>query len=90
MVAKPSIFRRMARGAVLLAVAALPALAPAPARAWWVRGGWGWVPGPLPVRPAPVVVPPGPVALAPAPPYRPVWVPGHLNRRGRWVPGHWR
>ncbi|MFZ0927548.1 MAG: hypothetical protein WAN11_03045 [Syntrophobacteraceae bacterium] len=37
--------------------------------------------------------PPPPVSYAP-PPYPPygyrVWVRGHYNRYGAWVPGHWR
>ncbi|MDE2180534.1 MAG: hypothetical protein KGJ40_06775 [candidate division NC10 bacterium] len=58
----------------------------------WVRVGINvGVPFPVVVTRAPVVVPtpvwyarPVPVA------YRPVWMPGHVNRWGAWVPGHWR
>jgi hypothetical protein len=80
-------------GAVL--AAAVAALVPAPARAWWVHGGWGWHGGVF-IGVPPVVVGPPPVAYVPPPPpppvYRPYgwhWVPGHYNWRGYWVPGHW-
>ncbi len=42
--------------------------------------------------PAPVYAPPYPPAYAPAyygAQHR-VWVRGHYNRNGAWVPGHWR
>ncbi len=42
------------------------------------------------VSPAPVFyAPPRPVYVRPAV-YRPVWVPGHYNRWGVWIAGHWR
>jgi hypothetical protein len=42
------------------------------------------------VAPAPwVYAPHRPVYVRPAV-HRPVWVPGHYNRWGGWVPGHWR
>jgi hypothetical protein len=38
-----------------------------------------------------VYTPPEPVYYAPEPvPYRAVWVPGHYDRFGEWVPGDWR
>ena len=51
-------------------------------------------PPPVFAAPPPRVYAPPPVYAAP-PPYvapgpRRVWVPGHYNRWGRWVPGHWR
>jgi hypothetical protein len=68
-----------------LVAAAQPALA-------WVRIGVN-VRVPFPV----VVTPVGAVVGAPvvhARPraiyYQPVWIPGHFNRWGAWVPGHWR
>lgn len=60
-----------------LVAAAQPALA-------WVRVGIGFrVPFPVVVAPV-VYAPPRPVH------YRPVWIPGHYNRWGAWVPAHWR
>jgi len=42
------------------------------------------------VAPAPwVYAPYRPVYVRPAV-YRPVWVPGHYNRWGVWIAGHWR
>ena len=52
----------------------------------WVDGHWAkhghqlywqkghWVTKPAPKRPGP----------------RSRWIPGHYNRHGSWVPGHWR
>jgi hypothetical protein len=34
--------------------------------------------------------PPAPVYYRSAPDHRRVWVRGHQNRYGEWVPGHWR
>ena len=68
-----------------LVAAAQPALA-------WVRVGIGfWVPFPVVVAAVPAVVA-APVVYAPPRPvhYRPVWIPGHYNRWGAWVPAHWR
>jgi len=68
-----------------LVAAAQPALA-------WVRVGIGfWVPVPVVVAPVAAVVA-APVVYAPPRPvhYRPVWIPGHYNRWGAWVPAHWR
>lgn len=73
-----------------LVAAAQPALA-------WVRVGVNVrVPFPVVVAPiatvvvAPVVyAPPAPVYYQPAV-YRPVWIPGHFNRWGIRVSGHWR
>lgn len=81
--------KRWAAGAALCAVAALPALTPTAAHAWW-RGGWG--PGVVVTAPPVVYAPPPPVVYAPPPvvarPYA-RWVPGHYNRFGRWIPPHW-
>ena len=74
-----------------LVAAAQPALA-------WVRVGIGLrVPFPVVVIPvaavvaAPVVyAPPRPVYYRPAVYHQPVWIPGHYNRWGHWVGGHWR
>jgi hypothetical protein len=33
---------------------------------------------------------PGPPGPPPPPGYAAVWLPGHYNRWGEWVPGHWR
>ena len=58
----------------------------------WVRVGVNvGVPFPVVVTRAPVVVL-APVWYARPVPvsYRPVWLPGHVNRWGAWVPGHWR
>jgi hypothetical protein len=39
----------------------------------------------------PPVPAPAPVYYAPPPPYHArVWIRGHYNRYGQWVPGHWR
>ena len=68
-----------------LVAAAQPALA-------WVRVGID-VRLPFPVVVAPVAaVVAAPVVYAPPRPayYRPVWIPGHYNRWGAWVPAHWR
>ena len=73
-----------------LVAAAQPALA-------WVRVAVDVrVPFPVVVVPVATVVaspvvyaPPGPVYYQPAV-YRPVWIPGHFNRWGEWVPGHLR
>jgi hypothetical protein len=68
-----------------LVAAAQPALA-------WVRVGIGLrVPFPVVVVPVAAVVA-APVVYAPHRPvhYRPVWIPGHFNRWGAWVPAHWR
>jgi hypothetical protein len=68
-----------------LVAVAQPALA-------WVRVGIDVrLPFPVVVAPvAPVVA--TPVAYARPRPvqYRPVWIPGHYNRWGAWVPGHLR
>ncbi|MBV9747737.1 MAG: hypothetical protein JO157_02870 [Acetobacteraceae bacterium] len=78
--------KRWAAGAALCAAAALPALTPTAAHAWWR--------GPAVVVAAPPVVyaPPPPVVYAPPPRYVPRpyarWVPGHYNRFGRWIPPH--
>ena len=74
---------------VLLVVGLVAAAQPAKA---WVRVGIGFrLPFPVIVAPVAAVAP---VAVAYAPPapvyYQPVWIPGHLNRWGAWVPGHWR
>jgi hypothetical protein len=74
---------------VLVMVGLIAATRPALA---WVRVGINvGVPFPVVVTRAPVVVPapvwyvqPGPVS------YRPVWIPGHVNRWGAWIPGHRR
>lgn len=58
----------------------------------WVRVGINvGVPFPVVVTRAPVMVP-APVWYAQPVPvsYRPVWIPGHFNRWGVRVPGHWR
>jgi hypothetical protein len=92
--------KRAALGLAIATVAALPLLTPGAARAWW-SGGWGWHPGccwrggvfvgiaPPPVVIGPPVYAPPPVYYAPPPVYGPRWVPGHYNRWGYWVPGHW-
>ena len=75
----------MALVVVGLVAATQPALA-------WVRVGINvGVPFPVVVTRA-VAVGPAPVwHMQPAPVYyRPVWLPGHVNRWGVWVPGHWR
>ncbi|PWB79990.1 MAG: hypothetical protein C3F08_05365 [Candidatus Methylomirabilota bacterium] len=59
----------------------------------WVRVGINVaVPGPMIVTGTPVVMAPAPGwRMRPAPVYyRPVWTPGHFNRWGAWIPGHWR
>lgn len=58
----------------------------------WVRVGINvGIPGPVVVARAPVVAPAPMWRARPAPVYyRSVWVPGHVNRWGAWVPGHWR
>lgn len=69
-----------------LVAAAQPALA-------WVRVGIGFRVPFFPVVVAPVAaVVAAPVVYAPPRPvhYRPVWIPGHYNRWGAWVPAHWR
>jgi len=73
-----------------LVAAAQPALA-------WVRVGINIrIPFPVVVAPVAAVVAspvvyarPAPVYYQPAV-YQPVWTPGHYNRWGAWVPGHWR
>ena len=68
-----------------LVAAAQPALA-------WVRVGVNVrVPFPVVVTPVAAVV--GAPVFHPRPRvvyYQPVWIPGHFNRWGAWVPGHWR
>ena len=74
-----------------LVAAAQPALA-------WVRVGIDVrLPFPVVVAPVAAVVPAAAVYAPPRPVYyRPavyhghVWIPGHYNRFGAWVPGHWR
>jgi len=58
----------------------------------WVRVGINvGVPYPVVVTSAPVVAPAPGWRMRPAPvSYRPVWIPGHFNRWGVRVPGHWR
>jgi hypothetical protein len=58
----------------------------------WVRVGINvGVPYPVVVTRAPVVAPAPGWRMRPAPVYyRSVRVPGHVNRWGAWVPGHWR
>jgi len=87
--------RKLLLGGALATALAVPLVTPAPAQAWWVRGGygwhggWGWHPGwgwrgGVVIR-GPVVVGP-PVAYAP---YRYRFVPGHYTPWGAWVPPHW-
>ncbi len=76
----PAAAMRCAALALALAIAAVPVSARAWEHSWWgsrvaIRG----------VVPAPAYSPPFYVA----PPPR-IWVPGHYNWRGRWIPGHWR
>ncbi len=74
-----------------LVAAAQPALA-------WVRVGINIrVPFPVVVVPAAAVVaapalyaPPAPAYYQPAVYHRPARIPGHFNRWGVWVSGHWR
>ncbi len=58
----------------------------------WVRVGINvGVPYPVVVTSAPVVAPAPGWRMRPASvSYRPVWLPGHVNRWGVRVPGHWR
>ncbi len=58
----------------------------------WVRVGINvGVPYPVVVAGAPVVAPAPGWRMRPAPVYyQSVWVPGHVNRWGVRVPGHWR
>jgi hypothetical protein len=95
-------FRRFRPVLLASAVVAAMLVLPRPAFAWW-HGGWG--PGLSvgivipPILPPPVYYPPPPIYYAPpaayyAPPasYAPpgqVWIPGHYNARGVFVPGHW-
>jgi hypothetical protein len=73
--------------AVGLVAVAQPALA-------WVRVGIHLgLPFPVVVAPVATVAPTPVVYARPRPVSihdRPVWVPGHYNRWGGWVPGHWR
>lgn len=76
----------------LAAAAAIAAMLPSGANAYWVRGYWrpGFVVG---VAPPPVVYAP-PVAYAPppfvyAPPPVRHWIPAHYDWRGYFHPGHW-
>ncbi len=75
----------MALVVVGLVAATQPALA-------WVRVGINvGIPFPVVVTRAPVVVPAPVWYVQPVPvSYRPVWIPGHFNRWGVRVPGHWR
>lgn len=75
----------------LAIAAAVPALVPSPAHAWWYGyHPYGWHYGYHPYgyrygwRPGVVVVRPGPVVVVP----RRAWVPAHWWR-GYWVGGHW-
>lgn len=85
----PGRFLGKVLGVAALATAAMAAV-PAPAQAWWVRGGY-W--GPRVVVGPPLFVPPPVVVAAPPPvvvgPPRPFWVAAHWDRFGRWHPGHW-
>ena len=72
-------------GGLAMAVVGMAVLAPSPAQAYRVRGGWGWR-APLVVVPPPVVVGPRPVYIAGR---RAVWIPPHYNRWGGFIPGHW-
>lgn len=81
--------------AALVVVGVVAAAQPALA---WVRVGIDVrLPFPVIVAPvaavvaAPVVyAPPRPVYYRPAVYHQPVWIPGHYNRWGHWVSGHWR
>ncbi|MEN0076786.1 MAG: hypothetical protein AAGC69_20545 [Paracraurococcus sp.] len=80
--------RSTLRSAVALAtLLSLPLLMPTPARAWWGPGGWHPPRPPVVVRHPVHVLPP--IVVRPAPIHHPVWVPGHFDRFGDWVPGHW-
>ena len=82
-------------GGALSAAVAVALLTPAPAQAWWARGGYGWhggwagwhggwgLRGGVVVG-APVVVAP-PVAYGA--PYR--FIPGRYAPGGFWVAPHW-
>ena len=74
---------------VLVMVGLIAATRPALA---WVRVGINvGVPFPVVVTRAPVVVPAPVWYVQPRPvSYRPVWIPGHVNRWGAWVSGHRR
>ena len=74
---------------VLVMVGLIAATRPALA---WVRVGINvGVPFPVVVTRVPVVVPAPVWYVQPVPvSYRPVWIPGHFNRWGVRVPGHWR
>ena len=83
--------RYLVKGVIgLLAVVALLGVAQ-PALAW-VRVGINiGIPFRVVVGPVAAVATAPAVYAAPAPVlYRPVWIPGHVNRRGVWVHGHWR
>ena len=85
------------KGLVVLLVTLGLVAAAQPALAWVGVGSNVRVPFPVVVAPAPAVVaapavyaPPAPVYYQPAVYYRPVRIPGHFNRWGVWVSGHWR
>ena len=89
--------RHLWKGVVMAFVVAGLVAAAQPALAW-VRVGIDLrIPFPVVVAPvavvapAPVVyAPPRPVYYQPAVYHGPVWIPGHYNRWGDWVRGHWR
>ncbi len=89
--------KRYVRKGVVVALVVVGFVAAAQPALAWVRVGINVrVPFPVVVAPAAVVAapavyaPPAPVFYQPAVYYRPVWFPGHFNRWGVWVSGHWR
>lgn len=85
------------KGMVVVLVVVGLVSAAQPAFAWMRVGINIGVPFPLFVAPVARVVA-APAVYAPSAPayYQPavhprhVWVPGHFNRWGAWIPGHWR
>ena len=89
--------RYLRKGLVVLLVVLGLIAATQPALAWVRVGINVQFPFPVVVAPAAVVVAAPAVYASPAPVYyqpsvyhRPAWFPGHFNRWGAWVPGHWR
>lgn len=84
-------FTRVASGIALAAAIGGTLLTPTPAKAWWVRSGWGgpvyWAPRPVFYGPRPIFV--GPPAYAGVP-YGRFWVRADYTPWGAYIPGHWQ
>ncbi len=84
-------FTRVVSGLALAVAIGGALFTPTPAKAWWVRPGWG---GPVYYGPRPFFYAPRPVYFGPpayvGAPYGRYWVRAHYSPYGYFVPGHWQ